>query len=285
VIRLCITADDYGLSGDVNAAIHSLVKRGALSAVSVMVHGDAVLEQVAALRPYVATGLHLVLVGERPLLPDRLAPLLDAAGFLPASYWRLFLALARRPLLLPLLGDEIAAQLARYRALGLPLHFINSHQHVHLLPPIWNQMMRTLASADSAAPAVRIAHRAPTGGPRQTLLAASSRLAWTMHPLRGRTALVAIGVDFAGYTTLRDVDDVLRCLARTSDLPDTRFVYELVVHPGFEDHPPAARHGAWRYRWRGEHDLLSSSEFRELLRRHAVVVVRPDAPAGPTRSS
>jgi predicted glycoside hydrolase/deacetylase ChbG (UPF0249 family) len=272
VIPLCITADDYGLSRDVNAAIHSLVGHGAVSAVSVMVHREAQLDDVAALRGRVATGLHLMLVGERPLCAALAAPLLDAQGFLPMRYWGLMLKGLRHRGWLDALTAEIAAQVARYRTLGLPLHFVNSHQHVHLLVPIWDRIRRVLA-AHGAAPAMRTAERALRGGVQPLLLGASSRLAGALRPMPGRVALQAIGLGFAGRSSL---DDLERALQRVARAPRrTPLVHELVMHPGLEHGPPAARHGAWGIRWRREHDVLLSPEFHALLRRHAVDVLSP----------
>src|SRR5689334_11287628 len=133
-----VTADDYGLTPAVNRGITQLVSSGAITAVSVMMHAGAHLEQLAslaALRP--TLGLHLVFVEEAPLGPSsRLGGLLDRDGRFP-SYPRLFGRLLANPALATLLRDEAEAQLDRYRASGLPLQFINSHQHVHLFPPLW----------------------------------------------------------------------------------------------------------------------------------------------------
>lgn len=274
MIRLCITADDYGLNDDVNAAVHALAARGAVCAASVMVHRDARLDDVAALRDRVSTGLHVVLVGERPLLPDRLAPLLDGDGRLPSTYGRLFLALARRPALLPRLADEIAAQIDRFVALRLPLDFINSHQHVHLLPPIWTQLLRVLRRRAEPAPMLRTAHAGPWGGLRQNLLRTSSRIAWLRRPPRGARTMTALGIDFAGRTTLPAVE---RLLASLDDRRGSESeLYELVMHPGFGRDVPAARHAKWRYHWQGEYDLLLSAEFAALLRRRVTLA----APGG-----
>src|SRR5689334_1051849 len=63
---MCITADDYGLSPGVNAAIEHLAAAGAISAVSVMVHPDAHLDTLHRLTATgVALGLHVVLTRER----------------------------------------------------------------------------------------------------------------------------------------------------------------------------------------------------------------------------
>ncbi|MEO8603668.1 MAG: ChbG/HpnK family deacetylase [bacterium] len=271
MIELCVTADDYGLSRDVNAGIHSLAARDALSAVSVMVHREAQLDDVSVLRGRVVTGLHLMLVGERPLRAARLAPLLDAQGFLPMRYWGLFLQLLRHPGWLARLSDEIAAQVARYRTLGLPLHFINSHQHVHLLPPIWARVLQVV-HGNAFPPAMRTAQPAPLGGVHQALLGVASRLAGRRQAAPARLSLQAIGLGFAGRSTLQDIDGALQRLGQIA-APRGRVLHELVVHPGLGDAPPAARHGAWGIRWRREHDLLLSDDFAAVLRRHGAAVM------------
>jgi predicted glycoside hydrolase/deacetylase ChbG (UPF0249 family) len=275
VIRLCITADDYGLSRDVNESVHALVARGAVSAVSVMVHPEAELAGVAQLRGRVATGLHLVLVGERPLLPAALAPLLDAAGFLPMRYWGLFLRLAQHPRCLGPLADEIAAQIARYRTLDLPLHFINSHQHTHLLPPIWYLVARAL-EASGYAPAIRTADRAAIGGLHQAVLAASSRLAWKIRPLPAGIRLESMGIGFVGRSTLRDIGPALQRLERASAGRDG-VIHELIMHPALEADRAAPRHLAWGIQWRREHDLLLSPEFCDLLSHYGASMMPADA--------
>src|SRR5262245_46990656 len=246
--------------------MHSLADRRAITAVSVMVHPEAELAEASRLRGRVATGLHLTLVGERPLLADRLAPLLDADGFLPMRYWGLALRLARKPGMLAATADEIAAQIARYRALWLPLDFVNSHQHTHLLPPIWTTILQVLGT-NGAVPVIRTAHRTPLGGLYQTLLGTSSRLAWMFRPLPGRVTLEAIGMGFAGRSTLRDIDQALHRLTRARSRR-TLALPELVMHPALERDAAAARHLAWGIQWRREYDLLLSSEFRDLLRAH-----------------
>src|ERR1700728_4968394 len=81
--RLIITADDFGLSEPVNAAIEEAHRRGILTATSLMVGAAAVADAVARARrlPNLRVGLHVVLTDGRPVSPRADVPgLLDDKG-------------------------------------------------------------------------------------------------------------------------------------------------------------------------------------------------------------
>src|SRR5450631_2289115 len=111
-MRLCITADDYGLSAAGNAAVEDLAARGVLSAVSVMVHEGADLAGIDRLRATgVALGLHFVLTRERQLSPSLAGTaLVGADGRLPQGWPRLLARLAARPHLRRAVRGELEAQ-------------------------------------------------------------------------------------------------------------------------------------------------------------------------------
>ena len=68
--RLIITADDFGLSEPVNAAIEAAHRRGILSAASLMVGAPAAADAVARARtlPNLRVGLHVVLLDGDPVV-------------------------------------------------------------------------------------------------------------------------------------------------------------------------------------------------------------------------
>ncbi|MDQ3035941.1 MAG: ChbG/HpnK family deacetylase, partial [Myxococcota bacterium] len=188
--RVCVTADDFGLRAENDRVIVDLARARRLDAVAVMVHADAALEHVAALRAHVTTGLHLVLIGERPLRPEPLRALLDRDGRLPAAWPALFAAIVRRPSMLEAIRLEVGAQLDRFASLGLTLGFVNAHQHAHLFPAVW-PLVRAELAARSLAPAVRVAAGMR---PKELALVAAQRVAFaTSGPPEGST-LVAHGL-------------------------------------------------------------------------------------------
>ena len=81
--RLAITADDFGLSESVNAAVEEAHRSGILSAASLMVGGPAAADAIKRARalPNLRVGLHVVLVNDDPISPSAQIPaLVDGSG-------------------------------------------------------------------------------------------------------------------------------------------------------------------------------------------------------------
>lgn len=263
VHSVCITADDFGLTPAVNDAIRELAERGAINAVSVMVHQDATfqgLQQLARLD--VALGLHLVLTGGRPLTRW-------PGGRLPNDYRSLFAQITLHRGLRRTLRDELAAQFDRYLALDgeVALTLVNSHEHMHLHPLIWPVVaelaekhgVQWIRSARSQRPALS------TDG----LLALTSRLCWWLRPLPGCRTMSperAIAARRHGGPAL---ESALHAASRRKLLPGV--LAELVVHPTRPSDPTACSGNARRsdYLW------LSSGAARDALARHHLTAVRP----------
>ena len=84
---LIVTADDFGLSHEVNAAVVQAHRDGILTAASLMVAGSA--DEAAAIahdHPNLDVGLHLTVCrGSSVLPPDRLRGIADASGHFPKN--------------------------------------------------------------------------------------------------------------------------------------------------------------------------------------------------------
>ncbi len=261
---LAITADDYGLDAAVNRGIESLAGAGRITGVSVMMHDGAVLDGLDQLNGRIPLGVHLTLVEERPLLAadPGLAPLLDGEGRLPGNYRVLFKRIAVRPTLLPALAREAAAQVERFLGMGLKLDFINSHQHVHLFPPLWLALHPLLKRHPVALRGCR--RLSKPGASPQGLVNLAAWISWRLRPLPGRCLSSPMGISHAGRLTLETAIDALspvwtRPRREIDDLP------ELVTHPGQVTPALDARYSHWNYRWRQELELLRSRAFKGWL--------------------
>jgi len=135
--RLAITADDFGLSEPVNAAVEEAHRRGILSAASLMVGAPAAADAVRRARelPGLRVGLHIVLVNDDPLTPSAQIPaLVDASGRLRNDLVGYSVRSIVAPSVRRQIRAEITAQFDAYRATGLPLDHVNAHRHFHLNP-------------------------------------------------------------------------------------------------------------------------------------------------------
>lgn len=284
--RLCITADDYGMHAVVNEAIEDLAAAGHISAAAIMCHEGAQLDDVDRLRDAgISLGVHLVFTQEQPVLAGLVNTPLAPTGFLPPTPYALARRLIHRPRLRHQLFDELTAQLDRYLDLGLPLDFVNSHEHVHEVPMLWTMVAELLERRGAVA--IRSAHVQPITPTGQGALALLSRASWHLRrPQRAQTILSPLGAGQAGRMSAAAIESLvdrgLRWHGGNGAIP------ELVMHPATEDAPLHAIYGDIVGRRRAEYDLLRSAELRALWRRRDIELVGPSSSTstgGPRRTT
>ncbi|MBF0132133.1 MAG: ChbG/HpnK family deacetylase [Magnetococcales bacterium] len=260
---LAITADNYGLTDGINQGIAGLARTRAITGVSIMCHPAARLDHVADLKHSgVLTGVHLVMVEERPILADDpgLRPLLDRKGCFPDSWQRLCLMVLLKPWVLKGLRREVEAQINRFVELGLSLDFINSHQHVHLFPPVWMALRPLLESYK--VPIRGTAQWDWQGWSFQGLLHAASWLSWHWGPrMKNSLSLKPIGLNVSGRFSMAATQELLADVHGFSRWE----VPEFVVHPGVEDRQARDHYIHWGYRWDQERTTLASEDFQTFL--------------------
>ena len=134
-----ITADDFGVSREVNEAVEQAHREGILTVTSLMVTGASALDAVERARrtPTLGVGLHIALAETPPALPPAQIPdLVDANGMFRIESLPVALALVASVKVRRQLEAEIDAQFALFAATGLPLDHVNSHKHMHMHPVI-----------------------------------------------------------------------------------------------------------------------------------------------------
>jgi predicted glycoside hydrolase/deacetylase ChbG (UPF0249 family) len=256
-------------------------------AVSVVANGVALepaLEQLRD-RPRLDAGVHLTLVGERPLSPPAAVPSLLGRGgaFLP--HVRDFaLRYALGGIAAAEVEAELRRQIERLLKAGLTLVHLNSHQHLHVLPRVFAVVLRL--AEEYRIPFVRIP-REPAAGRRVSgraveiaVLNAVGRGA--RRRLRSREALRTadrtVGVMDAGRLTPERLEAVLSEIVGAGE-----GVSELVCHPGMGDRELAAAY-SWGYGWEAETAALCDPRLPDLLRARGIDLtsfsrLSPAAPA------
>ena len=247
---LVVTADDVGLHPGMTLGALEAHDRGIVTAVSVAANGRAFEHAVELLkdRPALDVGIHLTLVGERPLAPpEKIPSLLGKDGALLPG----FPSFVRRALPGGIdrahVERELRAQIERTLGAGLKVVHANGHQHLHVWPGVFEIVLKL--AAEHGISWVRIPNdpAARGAGPRVLqirLLNALGRRARQRLPADGPVRAVdrTLGIVDAGRLTAERLRKILE---------DVEGVTELVCHPGLGQAELEAAYD-WGYGWEGE---------------------------------
>ncbi len=266
--RLIVNADDFGLHAAVNRGILAAHTAGIDSSASLMASGAAFDEAVQFARqcPELGVGVHLTLVGARPVLPAAdVSSLVDEAGVFHGSYPLFIKRLLRGKIRLVQVERELAAQIDRIRMAGIQPSHLDSHQHLHVLPGIGGIVL-DLAQRFSIR-AIRI--------PAEPVAFVGATPA-TVGRLVGRGGLTLLATLFrqqAAAAGIRTTDHFFGMLAG-GQLTESAILAilrrlppgdaELMTHPGFADESLAAAY-PWGYQWEAERLALAAPAVRQLL--------------------
>ncbi|HET7612574.1 MAG TPA: ChbG/HpnK family deacetylase [Gemmatimonadaceae bacterium] len=237
--KLVVNADDLGLAESVNRGIAETIEMGVVTSTSLMVNtpacDDAIrrLRYLRALGKSVSVGLHFNIVMGPPL--SECSSLVDdrTGEFLPlhSLIWR---SVARK-VNLEDVKLELDAQLERAKHLlakiNMRVTHIDSHRHAHVLPGIFELVLRT--AKEHGITHVRHPYESRPM-PRSTRAVVASRLLRTiLYKQRPMDDVSFAGIGaMASPTFHRDISQML------GDLPAG--VTELMVHPGYDSAELAA---------------------------------------------
>jgi hopanoid biosynthesis associated protein HpnK len=136
---LIVTADDFGRSREVNAAVALAHRNGILTTASLMVAGAASTEAAAIARDYpkLDVGLHVTVCLGRAVLPaSRIPGLVDANGDFAANPVFAGMLYFFNGRMRALLRDELRAQIDRHLELIGRLDHIDGHLNFHVHPAV-----------------------------------------------------------------------------------------------------------------------------------------------------
>lgn len=274
--RLIVNADDFGLHQAINRGIIQGHAAGCVSSATIMPGAPAFEDavQLAASHPKLGIGVHLTLVGERPVAAAARVPtLVDGEGRFPASY-PLFLArLLQGKVSLAEVRLELTAQVEKTAASGLHITHLDSHQHLHVFPGIINIVLDIAASHGIKALRIPAEPLLFTGGYPftagrmigRTGLSSLARLARRKAKKRG----IAVPDHFFGMLAGGNMkEEYLHSII--AGLPDG--TSEIMVHPGADDTELGLAQG-WQYNWQAELAALASPATQQLLAAKGVQLV------------
>lgn len=147
---IIINADDFGRHAEINRAVEEGLVHGCLRSATVMPGGAAFAGAIDIARRHeeLGLGVHFTLVDGHPILPPEEIPsLVGAEGdFLP-DHTALLKRYLKGGINLEEVRRELAAQLQKVEATGVPISHVDSHQHMHTLPGIIDIVLDLAARA------------------------------------------------------------------------------------------------------------------------------------------
>jgi hopanoid biosynthesis associated protein HpnK len=259
--NLIVSADDFGLSPEVNEAVERAHRDGILSSASLMVAAPATAEAIDRARalPSLRVGLHVVLVNGRSLLAPELIPgLVDRDGALMRDLAAAGIAFFFRPGIRGQLEAEIRAQFEAFRASGLPLDHVNAQNHMHVHPTVFGIILKV--GREYGVHAIRIPYE--PFGPSWRSVRTKRMARWCnaalLAPWLGsmkrrlkRCGIASNDYVFGMIDTGHMTSD--RVLAYLENVPDG--VTELYFHPAMRSWPDVVE-GMKAYDFAGEYRAL-----------------------------
>ena len=147
---IIINADDFGRLAEINRAVEEGLVHGCLRSATVMPGGAAFAGAIDIARRHeeLGLGVHFTLVDGHPILPPEEIPSLvgSEGDFLP-DHTALLKRYLKGGVNLEEVRRELAAQLQKIEATGIPISHVDSHQHMHTLPGIIDIVLDLAARA------------------------------------------------------------------------------------------------------------------------------------------
>lgn len=161
-------ADDYGVTPEQSKRILDCYKQGVLNSISVLPNSPALVEcrellEEADPEHQIRRVLHINLVEGRPVAgAERVSMLVDEQGMFSCSFvklwlWNYLLHGKKREALKQQIKCEITAQLkAVTDKCDYDITGVDSHQHYHMIPIVFDVLMEVLEETDINVKEIRV---------------------------------------------------------------------------------------------------------------------------------
>ncbi|MBY0371247.1 ChbG/HpnK family deacetylase [bacterium] len=215
-----LTADDWGMTPAVNDGILELAKLGVVRRVSIMANAGYLEHRLDELRavPGVELGLHLDFTSSGENTPERFqfrSP--------KAVLFHLFNPFVSQRLKHRRMEEETERQLAHLESLNVPVSYLDSHHHVHLLPGV----------VEAVGPAIRKRRISRVRLPYDRALWFTPKFPLCILSLAARRNLILAGFRLSPcfYPQKRHFRSPV-ALQRTLQ---RKWEHEIIVHPAIAD--------------------------------------------------
>lgn len=274
--QLIVNADDFGLHKNVNNAVIAGHITGCITSTSLMAGAQAFEHAVAlaAANPQLGIGVHLTLVGGRPVTAaERVSSLIDEDGMFCTGYSELLRKYCSGRVRLEHVRQELAAQVSKVLATGVAVTHLDSHQHMHIVPGIIDVVIDI--AKQFAIPAMRIPAEPMLffGGFKPAVGRLVGRCGLSvlagLARVKARRAGLVVPDNFYGMLAGGSLEEKL-LLRIIAGLPDG--VSEIMVHPGLDDSELNTAF-AWNYHWQQELAAVTSRKVSDYLQQSGIALM------------
>jgi hopanoid biosynthesis associated protein HpnK len=273
--KLIINADDFGLHKSINDGIIKAYQDGCVTSATIVAGGNAFVHaaMLAQHYPGLKIGVHLTLVGLRPLAREGVGSLLTNEGnFFPdyLTFTHQYICGRIKPEDIEI---ELRCQLQKVVESGIPISHLDSHQHLHVLPGfprIVGKLAREFNITKIRIPAepvffFKTGFRSSKRVLARTILTGCAHQARHYYQLRGfRSPDHFFGMLSGGQT------DQQNLLAIINHLPEG--ISEIMVHPGASNEV-INREYLWNYWWEQELAALQSTETLSRIKERQIELI------------
>lgn len=266
---LIVNADDYGYFRCVSQGILAGARQGIVTATGVFANAPDLAEQVAWLRDCegLDTGVHLNLTDGVPVTVDMRKKLARWSGRFPRKY-SLAACILSGWITPSDVRREWAAQVERCLDHHLSPIFLNSHEHIHMLPllyPVARDIAARFGIAHLRFPTTNFSFKAPPAAVVRSAI--MKGLQWANRGLRANPAPRFLGLAASGRLALVDLDHEVQSMQPGK-------IYELMCHPGrFDAQEVDDRRLLAYHDWEGELGTLTHPSARALLESRGVRLI------------
>ena len=273
---LIINADDFGLDETVNIGIIQGHTSGFITSTSIMPSGRAFTHGVALAlaNPQLGIGVHLTLVGEKPVCDPRAVPsLVDKDGYLPPQYPRFLLSYLLGRIQLDDIHRELTAQVQKVVDNGIFITHLDSHQHLHIMPGIINITLDIARKFGIKAVRIPAEPYFFTGGftcsPTRFVARAGLTYLAQLAARKVSKNKLAMPDHFFGMLAGGNVREEF-LLSIIKALPDG--ISEIMMHPGTNNEVLNTIYN-WNYHGQEELAAVTSDNVRKLLADHKIHLI------------
>lgn len=267
VVRLIVNADDFGYYECVSKGIIHGAKSGCITATGIMANCCDFSARVSWLScvEHIDAGVHLNVTYGYPLSKTMSSKLCFNQGKFIGKFG-VVKALLNRALDVGSILEEWRWQIDKCQASGVKLYFLNSHEHLHMFPALFEG---TSALAEEfAIPFVRFSSTEWKGRltfasfVRNILMGGMN--VFNKRKFDGSKPHKMVGMNESGCLNLKYLKRIVPAM-------HSGYIYELMCHPGFFDEKEIRDKNLLQYhRWQEELDVLLSSDFASVCAKYKV---------------